>query len=60
MKHFPSRFRRARPLTRPPREPLKNSGLPGRTTEIIYEDKKGHWHDEQSKGSDRPETGVED
>jgi hypothetical protein len=32
---------------------------PGSTTEIVYEDKKGHWHDEQSKGDDRPDTSVE-
>jgi hypothetical protein len=33
---------------------------PGSTTEIVYEDKTGHWHDEQSKGNDRPDTSVED
>jgi hypothetical protein len=33
--------------------------VPGSTTEIIYEDPQGHWHDEQSKGDDRPETSVE-
>ncbi len=32
---------------------------PGSTTEIVYEDKQGQWHDEQSKGDDRPETIVE-
>ncbi len=32
---------------------------PGSTTEIVYEDKQGHWRDEQSKGDDRPETSVE-
>jgi hypothetical protein len=32
---------------------------PGSTTEILYEDKQGHWHDEQAKGDDRPETSVE-
>jgi hypothetical protein len=30
----------------------------GETTTITYEDKDGHWHDELSKGTDRPETDV--
>lgn len=30
----------------------------GNTTGISYEDKDGHWHDELSKGDDRPETDV--
>jgi hypothetical protein len=33
--------------------------VPGSTTEILYEDKDGRWHDEQSKGDDRPDTSVE-
>jgi hypothetical protein len=32
---------------------------PGETTVISYEDKKGHWHDEQSAGDDRPEVKIE-
>jgi Uncharacterized protein conserved in bacteria (DUF2188) len=32
---------------------------PGSATEIDYEDKQGHWHNEQSTGDDRPETSVE-
>jgi hypothetical protein len=32
--------------------------VPGETTGIVYEDKKAHWHEEQSSGSDRPETEV--
>jgi hypothetical protein len=32
--------------------------VPGDTTEISWEDKEGHWHDELSMGSDRPETDV--
>jgi Uncharacterized protein conserved in bacteria (DUF2188) len=32
---------------------------PGETTSISYEDDKGHWHNEVSAGSDRPETDVE-
>jgi Uncharacterized protein conserved in bacteria (DUF2188) len=33
--------------------------LPGETTDILYEDKEGRWHDEVSPGTDRPETEVE-
>jgi hypothetical protein len=33
-------------------------GLPGAKTDISYEDKDGHWHDEVSAGDDRPETEV--
>jgi len=36
----------------------REQGLPGETTEISYEDDKGHWHDEVSPGDDRPETDV--
>ena len=32
--------------------------VPGDTTEISWEDKEGHWHDELSVGNDRPETEV--
>jgi hypothetical protein len=32
--------------------------VPGVATGISYEDKDGHWHDEVSPGSDRPETDV--
>ena len=32
--------------------------VPGITTGISYEDKSGKWHDELSKGDDRPETEV--
>ena len=31
---------------------------PGETTVISYEDKQGHWHDEESSGDDRPEVKV--
>jgi hypothetical protein len=30
----------------------------GSTTGISYEDKDGRWHDELSRGDDRPETDV--
>jgi hypothetical protein len=30
----------------------------GDTTSISYEDTDGRWHDELSKGTDRPETDV--
>ena len=32
--------------------------IPGNTTAISWEDKDGHWHEELSKGDDRPETDV--
>jgi hypothetical protein len=31
----------------------------GEDTRISYEDTKGRWHDELSRGDDRPETEVE-
>ncbi len=37
----------------------KEQVIPGETTGISYEDEEGHWHDEVSKGDDRPETDVE-
>jgi hypothetical protein len=37
----------------------KEQVVPGDTTDISYEDKEGHWHDEVSRGDDRPETDVE-
>ena len=37
----------------------KEQGVPGETTGISYEDKDGRWHDEVSRGNDRPETDVE-
>ncbi len=33
---------------------------PGQTEAIEYEDEKGKWHSELARGSDRPETDVED
>jgi hypothetical protein len=32
--------------------------VPGDTTDIWYEDKSGHWHDELASGRDRPNTEV--
>jgi hypothetical protein len=37
----------------------KEQAAPGETTEISWEDEKGHWHDETSPGDDRPEPEVE-
>jgi hypothetical protein len=31
---------------------------PGAATDILYEDKTGHWHKEQSAGDDRPKINV--
>ena len=36
----------------------REQGVPGEPTIISYEDKDGRWHEEQSSGSDRPETDV--
>jgi hypothetical protein len=36
----------------------KEQAVPGETTEISYEDKKGLWHDAASPGNDRPKTNV--
>jgi hypothetical protein len=36
----------------------REQAVPGEATIISYEDKKGHWHDEQSAGNDRPEVKV--
>jgi hypothetical protein len=33
--------------------------VPGETRAISWEDAKGHWHEELSAGTDRPETDVE-
>src|SRR5450631_836946 len=32
---------------------------PGESTQISYEDEKGHWHNEVDSGTDRPKTTVE-
>jgi hypothetical protein len=32
--------------------------LPGATEDIEYQDEEGDWHEETSKGKDRPETDV--
>jgi hypothetical protein len=34
--------------------------VPGSTESIEYEDADGRWHSETSRGTDRPETDVED
>ena len=33
--------------------------LPDETRDISWEDEKGHWHAENSLGTDRPETEVD-
>lgn len=33
---------------------------PGETVAISWEDEKGRWHDEISRGNDRPEVDIED
>ena len=34
--------------------------VPGHTEAIEYEDESGKWHTETARGSDRPDTSVED
>ncbi len=34
--------------------------VPGQTEAIEYEDEKGRWRTETARGSDRPETDVQD
>jgi hypothetical protein len=50
-----------RPTTKPAGRGTRGQEqiVPGDTTGISYEDKQGRWHDELSKGTDRPETEVE-
>lgn len=36
----------------------KEQVVAGNTTGISYEDEDGRWHDEVSRGDDRPETDV--
>jgi hypothetical protein len=52
---FPSHDLARRAAERAARE----QEVPGDTTEISYEDKRGRWHEEQARGDDRPETDVE-
>ncbi len=52
---FPSHDDARRAAERAAKEQI----VPGDTTGISYEDKQGRWHDELSKGTDRPETDVE-
>jgi Uncharacterized protein conserved in bacteria (DUF2188) len=37
----------------------REQAVPGETTQISYEDEKGHWHNEVDSGTDRPKTTVE-
>jgi hypothetical protein len=34
--------------------------VPGRTEAIEWEDEKGRWHSETARGTDRPDTDVQD
>jgi hypothetical protein len=34
--------------------------VPGETTQILFEDASGHWHEELASGDDRPTTDVID
>jgi Uncharacterized protein conserved in bacteria (DUF2188) len=52
---FPSHEMARRAAERAARE----QAVPGATTGISYEDKDGRWHDEVSRGDDRPDTEVQ-
>ena len=52
---FPSHDMARRAAERAARE----QAVPGATTGISYEDKEGRWHDEVSRGDDRPDTEVQ-
>jgi hypothetical protein len=52
---FPSHDMARRAAERAARE----QAVPGATTGISYEDKDGRWHDEVSRGDDRPDTEVQ-
>jgi hypothetical protein len=51
---FPSHDMARRAAERAAREQI----VPGNTTGIRFEDRDGRWHDEVSRGDDRPETDV--
>jgi Uncharacterized protein conserved in bacteria (DUF2188) len=36
----------------------QEQAAPGESSRISYEDKQGHWHNEQSAGDDRPKSTV--
>ena len=52
---FPSHDMARRAAERAARE----QAVPGATTGISYEDRDGRWHDEVSRGDDRPDTEVQ-
>ena len=52
---FPSHEMARRAAERAARE----QAVPGATTGISYEDKDGRWHDEVSRGDDRPDPEVQ-
>jgi Uncharacterized protein conserved in bacteria (DUF2188) len=52
---FPSHDMARRAAERAAREQV----VPGATTGISYEDKDGRWHDEVSRGDDRPDPEVQ-
>lgn len=53
---FPTRDAAHRAADRAAREQL----VPGQATDIAWEDERGRWHTETSRGDDRPETEVHD
>ena len=41
------------------RSAAREQQVPGQATDIAWEDERGRWHTEPSRGDDRPETEVE-
>lgn len=57
---FSETFRTHDEALRAARAAAGEQRVAGRTEGIEYEDSKGKWHGEVSRGDDRPETSVED
>ncbi len=53
---FPTRADAHRAAERAARE----QHAPGETARIVFEDPDGHWHEQVERGTDRPETRVDD
>jgi hypothetical protein len=55
---FSEPFRSQDEARRAARQAAREQNVPGEPTVISYADKDGRWHEENSAGSDRPETDV--
>jgi hypothetical protein len=57
---FSEAFRSREAAVRAAHRVAAEQRAPGETHAIQYEDADGEWHEELSRGSDRPDTDVED